>query len=408
MWTGGGLSNLLLVGTKGVVSPGDGVNVLNVQGVRLQNLGITKCAQGVFVDSDQPGGISNVLIEHCIIYDNTGIGIRLEGGSQENFVRFNYLTGNTQYGIRVAGVGNTLLGNYVESMLLAGSGYRDGTAIYNEGRRTFIYQNEILNSKRDGIYNAGSHVTIANNPISDVNESNASDGSGIFIEGELTSVLVVANTIKDSNSKMRYGIYDASSTSGGVLIGGDNIVTGAVTAKMYSVNNVLADSIFLGNVGIGTVAPGTKLQVNGIVSIGASSDEFQLRSLAGYAKIQSYGGRVLSLNEEGNNVAIGGNSASYKLDVQGGDIATTTVGKGFRVKEGTNAKMGTATLSAGTVTVSTTAVTANSRIFLTAQNTGGTPGALRVSARSSGTSFTITSTSNTDTSTVAWFIVEPA
>lgn len=84
-----------------------------------------------------------------------------------------------------------------------------------------------------------------------------------------------------------------------------------------------------------------------------------------------------------------------------------TLGRGLAVPEGSNAKQGTATLTAGTVTVSNTAVTANSRIFLTAQNTGGTPGALRVSARTAGTSFTITSSSGTDTSTVAYEIFEP-
>lgn len=91
------------------------------------------------------------------------------------------------------------------------------------------------------------------------------------------------------------------------------------------------------------------------------------------------------------------------------DLAIATAGKGLQVKEGANAKQGiTAAMTAGSITVSTTAVTANSRIFLTAQNTGGTAGALRVSARVAGTSFTITSTSGTDTSTVAWFITEPA
>jgi hypothetical protein len=91
------------------------------------------------------------------------------------------------------------------------------------------------------------------------------------------------------------------------------------------------------------------------------------------------------------------------------DLAVHTAGKGLRVAEGSNAKMGvTAALTAGTIVVSTTAVTASSRIFLTAQTTGGTPGALRVSARTAGTSFTITSTSGTDTSTVAWLIMEPA
>lgn len=91
-----------------------------------------------------------------------------------------------------------------------------------------------------------------------------------------------------------------------------------------------------------------------------------------------------------------------------GHIATTVAGQGFKVKEGSNAKMGTATLVAGTVTVSNTSVTANSRIFLTSNADGGTPGFLRVSARSASTSFTITSSSGTDTSTVAWLILEPA
>lgn len=90
------------------------------------------------------------------------------------------------------------------------------------------------------------------------------------------------------------------------------------------------------------------------------------------------------------------------------DIAATLAGKGFRVKEGTNAKMGTATLTAGAATVSNTSVTATSRIFLTSNADGGTPGFLRVSARTAGTSFTITSSSGTDTSTVAWIIYEPA
>lgn len=90
-------------------------------------------------------------------------------------------------------------------------------------------------------------------------------------------------------------------------------------------------------------------------------------------------------------------------------LVLAAAGGGVQVKEGTNATMGlTAAMTAGSIVVSTTKVTANSRIFLTAQNTGGTAGALRISARTPGTSFTITSTSGTDTSTVAWWIVEPA
>lgn len=89
-----------------------------------------------------------------------------------------------------------------------------------------------------------------------------------------------------------------------------------------------------------------------------------------------------------------------------GNILISTIGKGLQVKTGTNAKIGTAVLVAGTITVANTSVTANSRIFLTSNTDGGTVGAVRVSAKVVGTSFTITSLSALDTSTIAWMIVE--
>lgn len=96
------------------------------------------------------------------------------------------------------------------------------------------------------------------------------------------------------------------------------------------------------------------------------------------------------------------------IELYTGNLLVNTLGRGIRIKEGTNAKMGIATLVGGTVTVGNTSVTANSRILLTSQSDGGTPGWLRVSARSAGTSFTITSSSGSDTSTVAWQLIEPA
>lgn len=91
-----------------------------------------------------------------------------------------------------------------------------------------------------------------------------------------------------------------------------------------------------------------------------------------------------------------------------GPVKLGTVGNGFFVKEGANATMGLATLVAGTVVVSTTKVTATSRILLTHQTVGGTAGFLVVSARTGGTSFTILSSNAADTSTIAWLLVEPA
>jgi hypothetical protein len=75
--------------------------------------------------------------------------------------------------------------------------------------------------------------------------------------------------------------------------------------------------------------------------------------------------------------------------------------------DGANKRMGQAVLVGGTVVVSNTSVTANTRIFLSHANTGGTLGHLYISARTAATSFTITSSSNLDTSTVNWLLIEP-
>ena len=81
---------------------------------------------------------------------------------------------------------------------------------------------------------------------------------------------------------------------------------------------------------------------------------------------------------------------------------------GLKVSEATNGKQGVATLVAGVAVVSNTSITANSRIFLTSQVDGGTVGFLRVSDRTVGVSFTITSSNVLDISTVAYQIFEPA
>lgn len=106
-------------------------------------------------------------------------------------------------------------------------------------------------------------------------------------------------------------------------------------------------------------------------------------------------------------IGIGTEAPIDKLTIVGGHLRFNTIGYGIKMAEGTNARMGVATLVAGTVTVATTQVSANSRIFLTIQTPGGTPGAVYVSTRTASTSFAITSTSGADTSVVAWIIVDP-
>ncbi len=88
------------------------------------------------------------------------------------------------------------------------------------------------------------------------------------------------------------------------------------------------------------------------------------------------------------------------------DLILSTAGKGLQIKEGSNARMGTSTLSGGTVTVSNTSVTANTRIFITKQDCANNA-AVRQASRVASTSFTITSADGADTCVVAWQLIEP-
>jgi len=94
-------------------------------------------------------------------------------------------------------------------------------------------------------------------------------------------------------------------------------------------------------------------------------------------------------------------------------LSVSTAGYGISVKSGSNAKIGVTGAFPGgnpnTVTVSTTAVTANSIILVSAMSfTGGLTGAPYVSAITASTSFVITVPDNSFTGTVGWVIIEKA
>jgi len=88
-----------------------------------------------------------------------------------------------------------------------------------------------------------------------------------------------------------------------------------------------------------------------------------------------------------------------------GDVALTTAGNKIKIATGTNASVGTGTLSGGTVTISTTAVTANSLIFIQYTGTLSNSGQLTIASKIAGTSFTVTSTNASDANTFNWWII---
>lgn len=103
------------------------------------------------------------------------------------------------------------------------------------------------------------------------------------------------------------------------------------------------------------------------------------------------------------------------LTVQAGDLAVNTAGRGLKIKSGSNAKKGTATLINGVVTVSNTSVASGSQVIITrgAVNASTAIGFATVS-KSAGVSFTVTSrksdmtTETGDQSSLEWMMVDEA
>lgn len=119
--------------------------------------------------------------------------------------------------------------------------------------------------------------------------------------------------------------------------------------------------------------------------------------------------RVITINDAGESTQFGlvstdgGTTGQVPVWVESG------VGHGgylvFNESLDAGAKrMGVATVASGTVTVSTTAITANSLVFLTPRNASGVAVAEDFASRSAGNSFVIKAASDVD---VVWMVVEP-
>ena len=89
-----------------------------------------------------------------------------------------------------------------------------------------------------------------------------------------------------------------------------------------------------------------------------------------------------------------------------GNLSLLTAGNKLKIATGSNASIGqSGAMTAGSITISTTAVTSSSIIMLVHATVGGTQGILSVGTIVNGTSFVINSSSATDTGTVNWWII---
>lgn len=111
----------------------------------------------------------------------------------------------------------------------------------------------------------------------------------------------------------------------------------------------------------------------------------------------------------GGNVTITGTitGTAGAITASNGNVVLGTAGNGLQIKEGSNARMGTSTLSGGTIAVSNTSAVTGDRIFITrVSGTGAEFGHLSYTINT-GVSFTINSTDAQDDSVVNWLILKP-
>jgi hypothetical protein len=174
---------------------------------------------------------------------------------------------------------------------------------------------------------------------------------------------------------------------------------GDISGKSLSVTAAIAGASL--NLGSGAITSGpiiaSALTVASIYSITNSgiANLSNLNIISGNAHISSTGaisGKVLTattINGTGD------------VNIGSGDIKINTIGKGLKIKTGTNSRVGIATISFGSVTISNTTITDNTIIILTPINTN--DARAWVKSHISGTSFTIGCNVNTD---VQWLLVE--
>ena len=102
---------------------------------------------------------------------------------------------------------------------------------------------------------------------------------------------------------------------------------------------------------------------------------------------------------------VGVTATTGNISANNGNLVIGTPGGKLVIAAGTNGSVGvTPAMTAGAVTVATTAVTANSIILYAVVTPGGTVGTYTLT-KTAGTSFTITSTSGTETSTFNYEII---
>ncbi len=325
--------------------------------------------------------------------------------------------GNYNTSINLGGYCNRLYSGYFSSRTTYDDDYPTLTTTTNEMRSLNIFTATEASSSQtlatvnesSGIYNNTQHggykITLVTNSYGVHNQlalrartgatTTITNNYGLYytIPAQVGTYTAGTRTITNN-----YGLYMSNTSGVSGSVNDYGIYVSGFRDNWISTNLHIGDTAFLGG------------------TISTPQD-----TITGVIALSDIGGEDLSnssnplYNIYTDTLIVGGDTITGDIDLtdignvdlsNSSNPLNTIYCKELSLEEGANAAMGVATLSGGTITVSTTKVTANTRIFLTLQDCSNC-GYVWITNTVAGTSFDIQSSNVLDGSVVAWMLVEP-
>lgn len=300
--------------------------------------------------------------------------------------------------------------------------------VKSEAAFTYDETNNILS-----VENITQASSVASGSVNSITANSLTTGTGISISsssltgGNLVNISSTSTALAAGNEGLNISLSGANASSSitatGARISVTNTGTGstniglAVTASGAGTNTAIAAT--------GNITTTATLTADGNVRLNGSGSGFIVNNRANptAAVFTLYCPDANGMNFFSSSdvyrfktdgellVNTTTDNGTFNLQVNGpsrlaGSVTLPTAGNKLNIATGSNASIGvSAAMTAGTITISTTAVTSNSIIILTHASLGGTQGILSVGTITDGTSFVINSSNAADTGTVNWWIV---
>ena len=332
------------------------------------------------------GGAGNTISNNFLF--NCAVGVHLLHGASTGAAQINRIIGNRCEKNGTAGIhieeqysdSNIVEGNTCYNNGYNGNNPDVGIGIYVAGGFGNVVNGNVFTGDPNGTGPLSQTVAIAVSALGTVVTNNSlydfthSHNTFIRLFAGCEGSVVSGNTSTNTNNQAIF------CDSPDVTISGNNI-----NGAGYG-NDGIYDAIILSS-----TATNVSVAGNVVRSTSPNRSRYGIRVNSGCSGVSVTNNNLVNSGQQSENH---NNAVS--------DAGTATYKTGNRSSSGLMA--GVATLIGGAVTVSTSEIFTGDTVLLSRNVAGGTVGHLSVSAISNATSFTIISSSGTDTSTVYWEI----